>query len=109
MDLHIVGAEPTPVERAAVDALLGPPDSGWEGGPRAMERDGRVARGGRPAALARRDLLLPAFHAVQDRHYVTDLHATILHQLGLDHQRLEIPGRKRLEIDFGHPIKEIVA
>ena len=49
------------------------------------------------------------FHAVEDRHYVTDLHATVLHQLGLDSRQLEIPGRKRLEIDHGHPIKEIVA
>ena len=24
------------------------------------------------------------FHAVEDRHYVTDIHATVLHQLGLD-------------------------
>ena len=30
-------------------------------------RDGRTARGGRPAAVAQRQLLLPAFHAVQDR------------------------------------------
>ena len=49
------------------------------------------------------------FHAVESRHYVTDIHATILHQLGLDSRQLEIPGRKRLEIDHGHPIKEIVA
>ena len=49
------------------------------------------------------------FHAVEDRHYVTDLHTTILHQLGLDSHRLEIPGRKRLEIDFGSPIREILA
>jgi hypothetical protein len=49
------------------------------------------------------------FHAVEHRHYVTDLHATVLHQLGLDAHRLEIPGRKRLEIDFGKPIQEIVA
>ena len=49
------------------------------------------------------------FHAVEDRHYVTDLHATILHQLGLDPRRLEVPGRKRLEIDFGTPIREILA
>ncbi|MEX2176813.1 MAG: DUF1501 domain-containing protein [Pirellulaceae bacterium] len=49
------------------------------------------------------------FHAVENRHYVTDLHATLLHQLGLDSRRLEIPGRKRLEIDFGQPIREIVA
>jgi hypothetical protein len=49
------------------------------------------------------------FHAVENRHYVTDLHATVLHQLGLDARRLEIPGRKRLEIDFGQPIREIMA
>jgi hypothetical protein len=49
------------------------------------------------------------FHAVQDRHYVTDIHATILHQLGLDSRRLEIPGRKRLDIDHGKPIAEIIA
>jgi hypothetical protein len=49
------------------------------------------------------------FHAVEDRHYVTDIHATVLHQLGLDPRRLEVPGRKRLEIDFGQPIKEILA
>src|SRR4029077_4368874 len=39
------------------------------------------------------------FHAVEQRHYVTDVHATILHLLGLDSRQLEIPGRKRLEID----------
>jgi hypothetical protein len=49
------------------------------------------------------------FHAVQNRHYVTDIHATILHQLGLDSRRLEIPGRKRLDIDHGKPIHEIIA
>ena len=48
------------------------------------------------------------FHAVEDRHYVTDIHATVLHQLGLDPRRLEIPGRKRLEIDFGGPIRQII-
>lgn len=48
------------------------------------------------------------FHAVENRHYVTDIHATILHQLGLDSRRLEIPGRKRLEIDHGRPITEIL-
>jgi hypothetical protein len=48
------------------------------------------------------------FHAVEDRHYVTDIHATILHQLGLDSRRLEIPGRKRLDIDHGAPIKPII-
>jgi hypothetical protein len=49
------------------------------------------------------------FHAVENRHYVTDLHATVLHQMGLDSRKLEVPGRKRLEIDFGRPIKEILA
>jgi uncharacterized protein (DUF1501 family) len=49
------------------------------------------------------------FHAVENRHYVTDIHATILHQLGLDSRRLEIPGRKRLDIDHGKPITEIIA
>lgn len=49
------------------------------------------------------------FHAVENRHYVTDIHATILHQLGLDSRKLEIPGRKRLEIDHGSPILEIIA
>jgi hypothetical protein len=48
------------------------------------------------------------FHAVEDRHYVTDVHATILHLLGLDSRRLEIPGRKRLDIDHGKPIREIL-
>jgi uncharacterized protein (DUF1501 family) len=49
------------------------------------------------------------FHAVENRHYVTDIHATILHLLGLDSRRLELPGRKRLDIDHGHPIREIMA
>jgi hypothetical protein len=49
------------------------------------------------------------FHAVEHRHYVTDIHATILKQLGLDSRKLEIPGRKRLEIDHGKPIDAIIA
>jgi hypothetical protein len=48
------------------------------------------------------------FHAVEHPHYVTDVHATILHLLGLNPHRLEIPGRKRLERDFGKVIKEII-
>lgn len=47
------------------------------------------------------------FHAVQSPHYVTDIHATVLDRLGLDPRRLDIPGRKRLEIDYGQPIREI--
>jgi hypothetical protein len=49
------------------------------------------------------------FHAVENRHYVTDIHATVLHQLGLDSRKLEIPGRKRLEMDHGEAITEILA
>jgi hypothetical protein len=49
------------------------------------------------------------FHAVEHRHYVTDLHATVLRQLGLDGHRLEVPGRKRLEKDFGEVISHILA
>lgn len=49
------------------------------------------------------------FHAVEHRHYVTDIHATILNQLGLDSHRLEVPGRKRLVIDHGKPINAIIA
>jgi hypothetical protein len=48
------------------------------------------------------------FHAVENRHYVADVHATVLHQLGLDPRRLAIPGRKRLEREFGQPIHEII-
>ncbi|HEY7425537.1 MAG TPA: hypothetical protein VH682_15000 [Gemmataceae bacterium] len=35
---------------------------------------------------------------------VTDIHATVLHQLGVDPRRLEVADHKRLEIDFGHPV-----
>jgi hypothetical protein len=48
------------------------------------------------------------FHAVEHRHYVTDVHATALHLLGLDSRKLEIPGRKRLEIDHGRPMLDIL-
>jgi hypothetical protein len=49
------------------------------------------------------------FHAVKDRHYVTDIHATVLHQLGLDPKRLVVPGHKRLDIELGTPIQTIMA
>ena len=49
------------------------------------------------------------FHAEENPHYVTDIHATILHQLGLDRKRLEVPSHKRLEQDFGHVIHDIIA
>ena len=49
------------------------------------------------------------FHAVENRHYITDLHATVLHQMGLDPHTLEIPGRKRLDIDRGNVIHDVIA
>jgi hypothetical protein len=49
------------------------------------------------------------FHALEPGHYVTDLHATVLHLLGLDPRKLEIPGRKRLEVDRGKVIEEVLA
>ncbi|HKD87954.1 MAG TPA: NAD(P)H-dependent oxidoreductase subunit E [Streptosporangiaceae bacterium] len=65
MDLRLgVAAAATEEERAAVDAVLGPPQSGWEGGPR-TSADAHIALGGH-SARARRHLLLPVLHAVQD-------------------------------------------
>lgn len=49
------------------------------------------------------------YHALGEGHYVTDLHATVLHLLGLDNRKLEIPGRRRLDIDRGKVISEILA
>ncbi len=66
MDLHVIGPLASPAERAAVDAVLGPPESGWVGGARRPGIDGHAARGGH-ALRARRSQLLPALHAVQDR------------------------------------------
>jgi NADH-quinone oxidoreductase subunit F len=66
MDLKLLDAEPSAEERAAVDALLGAPTSGWDGGTRDPVRDTHVAFGGH-AARAQRHLLLPALHAVQAR------------------------------------------
>jgi NADH-quinone oxidoreductase subunit F len=63
MDLRLRGIPPRAAECAAVDAVLGPPETSWGG-------DGRHAlqasRGGE-ALRAQRHLLLPVLHAVQDR------------------------------------------
>ncbi|MFE2831838.1 NADH-ubiquinone oxidoreductase-F iron-sulfur binding region domain-containing protein [Streptomyces mirabilis] len=68
MDLHFGDSKPTDEERAAIDGLLGPPESSWEGAARdeMTAADLRWARGGREAR-ERRDLLLPGLHAVNDR------------------------------------------
>ncbi|MEX1170626.1 MAG: NAD(P)H-dependent oxidoreductase subunit E [Chloroflexota bacterium] len=66
MDLHVIGPLASPAERAAVDAVLGPPDSGWTGGTRNPVTDGHASRGGH-AARSKRSQLLPALHAIQSR------------------------------------------
>jgi NADH-quinone oxidoreductase subunit F len=66
VDLRLGVATPaTEAERAAVASVLGPAESGWEGGERTAA-DAHAAFGGR-AARARRHLLLPVLHAVQDQ------------------------------------------
>ena len=49
------------------------------------------------------------FYAAENPRYVTDIHATVLHQLGLDPQTLDLPDRRRLDIDHGRPITEILS
>src|ERR1700761_519313 len=66
MALVIQDAAPSDAERAAVDEVLGPPASVWDGGAAPSERDGHLARGGH-AARSQRHLLLPVLHAVQAR------------------------------------------
>ena len=43
-------------------------------------------------------------------HYYSDLHATILHQLGLNHKKMEVVtlGRTMRLVEEGRPIKEII-
>lgn len=48
------------------------------------------------------------FYATEHPHYVTDIHATVLHQLGINARQLEVPGRRRLDIDYGEVIREII-
>ncbi len=63
MDLHFTADRATDAEKSVVDSELGPPESGWSGGTRRIERDGRVAISLAP----HRDLLLPVLHAIQRR------------------------------------------
>ena len=67
MDIRAIEAESTSEERAAVDALLGPPQSAWDGGPRGNPRDAHVAMVGGRDTRAMRHMLLPALRAVQAR------------------------------------------
>jgi NADH-quinone oxidoreductase subunit F len=66
VDLRLTAkAAATDSERAAVDEVLGPPLSHWEGGARRAE-DAHVAFGGH-AARAQRHLLITVLHALQER------------------------------------------
>jgi NADH-quinone oxidoreductase subunit F len=64
VDIKLMAAPASADERNAVDALLGGPQSQWEGGDRVDPREGHVGFGG-AAVRARRHLLLPALQAVQ--------------------------------------------
>lgn len=49
------------------------------------------------------------FHAIENAHYVTDIHATVQHLMGLNPKTMVVPGRQRLEIDFGEVIHDLIA
>ena len=51
------------------------------------------------------------YKAVDSPHYYSDLHATILHQLGLNPKKMEVQnlGRTMRLVEEGSPIKEIIA
>ena len=66
MDIELIDVAPSAEEQAAVDRLLGPPLSGWEGGTRDALVETRVVIGGHEAR-DERHLLLPVLWAVQDR------------------------------------------
>ena len=51
------------------------------------------------------------YKAVESPHYYSDLHATILRQVGLDHRKMALPvlGRTMRIVEEGEPIVEILA
>ena len=67
MDIKPIEAPPTAEEREAIDALLGPPRSAWDGGARGNPRDAHVAPIGGRDSRALRHLLLPCLQALQRR------------------------------------------
>ena len=79
----------------------------------ATTHEDRVARrGGVRGGMAHGATDDFGFRAVQDKVHVHDLHATILHLLGLDHERLTFrhAGRDyRLTDVYGRVVKEILA
>ncbi|HWO73622.1 MAG TPA: NAD(P)H-dependent oxidoreductase subunit E, partial [Dehalococcoidia bacterium] len=86
MDLHLIPqAAASDSERAAVDALLGPPEEGWESSRQNAGRDLVLGFSGQKARK-QRHLLLPALQALQAR-------VGYLTPGGLNYvcQRLEVP------------------
>ena len=84
MDIKQVVADPTDDERAAVDALLGPPPSTWQGGARDQD-DAHVAYSVRELGIGR-PMLLPALEAIQARMgWITE------GALGYVCERLDVP------------------
>jgi NADH-quinone oxidoreductase subunit F len=78
LDLHLIDAQATEEERAAVDSDLGAPESSWQGGKRqgiagpnvdllSIERPIGDTRTALNDAPSRRHRLLPVLHAVQNR------------------------------------------
>ena len=66
MDIRLIpNAAPSAQERAALDALLGPPATSWDGAEQHTLLEGHVGAGG-SAAREQRDRLLPSLHAIQD-------------------------------------------
>ncbi len=51
------------------------------------------------------------YRAVESPHYYSDLHATVLRQLGLDHRKMEVQtlGRTMKLVEEGSPIRPIIA
>ncbi len=67
MDIHLIpNAVPDDAERAAVDGVLGPPETGWDGATQRSPLEGHVGRAGQDTRDDRH-LLLPALEAVQRR------------------------------------------
>jgi NADH-quinone oxidoreductase subunit F len=66
LDIHLTAAEASAEEKAAIDGNLGPPETGWEGGERRIESDGRSSVGGHDVRFPRHRLL-PLLHTIQSR------------------------------------------
>jgi NADH-quinone oxidoreductase subunit F len=67
MDIRLLGAEPSLEEKSAIDELLGPPVSSWDGGERGSIRDAHTAEFGGHSTREQRHMLLPALQALQGR------------------------------------------